>query len=79
VSISLSALEHPLPEPEEAQKTNGGAEGEWETVDDGDEDEESKAVVDRVLKKYKKAQVVYDDEGRRFGAYDRSMKEKMDE
>ena len=49
MSISLSPLEHPLPEPEEAQKTNGGAEGEWETVDDGDEDEESKAIVDQVL------------------------------
>ena len=47
------ALEQPLPE--EAQKTNSDAEGEgeWEDVDD---DEESKAV-DRVLKKYEKAQV----------------------
>jgi hypothetical protein len=33
-------------------------EGEWETVDDDDEDEESKAIVDWVLKKYKKGQVV---------------------
>jgi hypothetical protein len=81
------ALELPLPEPEEVQKTNGDAagEGEWEDDDDDDEDdegedEESKAAVDRVLKKYEKAQVVDDDEGGGFDAwYDRSMKEKMDE
>ena len=51
------ALEQPLPE--EAQKTNSDAEGEgeWEDVhDDEDDDEESKAV-NRVLKKYEKAQV----------------------
>jgi 5'-3' exoribonuclease 1 len=79
------ALEQPLPEPEEVQRTNGDAEGEgeWEDVDDDDdegEDEESKAAVDRVLKKYEKAQVMDDDEGGGFDArYDRSMKEKMDE
>jgi len=52
------ALEQPLSE--EAQKTNSDAEregeGEWEVHDDEDDDEESKAV-DRVLKKYEKAQV----------------------
>jgi hypothetical protein len=52
--------------PEEVQKANGDAEGEgeWENVDDDEdednegEDEESKAAVNRVLKKYKKAQVM---------------------
>jgi 5'-3' exoribonuclease 1 len=72
------ALEQPLPEPEEVQKTNGDAEGEgeWENVAD---DEESKAAVDRALKKYEKAQAMDDDEDGGFDArYDRSMKEKMD-
>jgi 5'-3' exoribonuclease 1 len=46
--------------------------------DDEDDDEESKAV-DRVLKKYEKAQVMDDDEGRFDARYERSMKEKMDE
>ncbi|GLB40750.1 putative multifunctional protein that exhibits several independent functions at different levels of the cellular processes [Lyophyllum shimeji] len=51
---------------------------EWEDVDE--EDEESRAAIDRVLKKYEKAQVVQDDEGGGFDArYERSMKEKMDE
>ena len=53
----------------------------WEDVDEDNEgeDEESKAAVDRVLKKYDKAQVMDDDEGGGFDArYDRSMKEKMD-
>jgi 5'-3' exoribonuclease 1 len=83
------ALEEALPGPE-GQKTNGDAEGEgeWEDVDDdededdedGDDDEESNAAVDRVLKKYGKAQVMDDDEGGGFDArYDRSVKEKMDE
>jgi hypothetical protein len=48
----------------------------WEDVDEDNEgeDEESKAAVDRV-KKYKKAQVVYDDEGGFDARYDRSMEE----
>jgi 5'-3' exoribonuclease 1 len=81
------ALEEPLPDPEGIHETNGDAEGEgeWEDVegdDDNDEseDEESNAAVDRVLKKYGKAQVVDDDEGGGFDArYDQSVKEKMDE
>jgi len=78
------ALEQQLPEPDEAQETNGDTEGEgeWEDVDDDDEseDEESNEAVDRVLKKYGKAQVVDDDEGGGFDArYEQSMKEKMDE
>ena len=38
------ALQQPLPEPKEIQKTNGNAEreGEWEDVDDDDEDDEGK-------------------------------------
>jgi hypothetical protein len=58
------ALEQPLPEPEEIQKTNGNAEreGEWEDVDDDDDDDDE------------------DDEGEGFDArYDQSIKEKMDE
>jgi len=54
-----------------------GGESEWE---DDEEDEESRAAVDRVLKKYEKAPVVRDDEGGGFDArYERSIKEKMDE
>ena len=51
------ALERPLPE--EAQKTNSDAvgEGEWEDVDDDEDDDEESKAVDRVLKKYEKAQV----------------------
>ena len=54
-----------------------GGESEWE---DDVEDEESRAAVDRVLKKYEKAPVERDDEGGGFDArYERSIKEKMDE
>ncbi|KAF5374511.1 hypothetical protein D9615_009091 [Tricholomella constricta] len=54
------------------------AEGEWEDVEE--EDEESRAAVDRVLKKYEKAHVAQDDEGGGFDArYERSIIEKMDE
>lgn len=57
--------------------------GEWEDVDaegEEDDDEESRAAVDRVLKKYEKAHVAHDDEGGGFDArHASSVKEKMDE
>lgn len=57
-----------------------GEEGDWEDVEDKDEDEESRTAVDRVLNKYEKAHVMQDDEGGGFDArHDRSLKEKMDE
>ncbi|KAG6873483.1 hypothetical protein C0995_015186 [Termitomyces sp. Mi166 len=72
------------PEPTETNGSatpNGkseGEEGDWEDVED--EDEESRAAVDRVLKKYEKAHVMQDDDGGGFDArHDRSIKEKMDE
>ncbi|KAJ7082372.1 exonuclease II [Mycena belliarum] len=67
-------------------KQNGhqkeGDEGEWEDVDNGDdeEDAEGRAAVERVLKKYEKAPVAEDDEGGGFDArHERSVNEKMDE
>jgi 5'-3' exoribonuclease 1 len=55
----------------------GGENSEWE---DADEDEESRAAVDRVLKKYEKAPVADPDAEGDFDArYERSIKEKMDE
>lgn len=75
-------LEEPLPE-------NGGStgkpEGQLENEEDDDawedeEDEESKAAVDRVLQKYEKAKVKEDDQDGDFDArYEASVKEKMDE
>ncbi|KAL1753974.1 exonuclease II [Schizophyllum commune] len=48
--------------------------------DDDLDDEESRAAVDRVLKKYAKAPVHDEDEGGGFDArHDRAMEEKMDE
>lgn len=54
---------------------------EWEDVSDEDEDdEESRAAVDRVLQKYEKAPTFDDDADGGFEArYERSIKEKMDE
>lgn len=74
------ALEQPLLEAGNEDTTTGD-QGEWEDVDGEDDDEEGRAAVDRVLKKYEKAQVMDDDdEGGGFDArYDRSLKEKMDE
>lgn len=74
------ALEQPLLESGNEDTTTGD-QGEWEDVDGEDDDEEGRAAVDRVLKKYEKAQVMDDDdEGGGFDArYDRSLKEKMDE
>jgi hypothetical protein len=63
----LGTLEELLPDTEEIQKTNGDTEregGEWEH----DDNEESQTAVDRVLKKYRKVQVMDDDEGGRFDA-----------
>ncbi|KAH0584878.1 hypothetical protein H2248_008156 [Termitomyces sp. 'cryptogamus'] len=55
-----------------------GEEGDWEDIED--EDEESRAAVDRVLKKYEKAHVLQDDDDGGFDArHDRSIKEKMNE
>ncbi|KAJ3505765.1 hypothetical protein NLJ89_g7245 [Agrocybe chaxingu] len=53
-----------------------GDDGEWEDEDDA----ESRAAVDRVLKKYEKAPVADPDaEGTFDERYERSLKEKMDE
>lgn len=73
-------LEEPVPE-------NGDiiakVEGEEEADDDAwedEEDEESRAAVDRVLNKYEKAKVKEDDKEGDFDArYELSIKEKMDE
>jgi len=55
---------------------DGGIEG----TDVDDEDEESKAAVDRVLKRYEKAHVTEDDEPGDFDARQSlALKEKMDE
>ena len=56
---------------------DGGENSEWE---DADDDEESHAAVDRVLKKYEKAPVADPDAEGDFAArYENSIKEKMDE
>lgn len=53
-----------------------GVDDEWEDEDD----EESRAAVDRVLARYEKAKVMEDDEDGGFDArYESSVKEKMDE
>ncbi|KAG6849592.1 hypothetical protein H0H93_007114 [Arthromyces matolae] len=59
---------------------NGKSEGEEADWEDVEEDEESRAAVDRVLKKYEKAHVAQDDEDGDFDArHERSVMEKMDE
>ncbi|CAL1717076.1 unnamed protein product [Somion occarium] len=74
-------LDEPLPANGDTASPNGEAEVEedddaWED----EEDEESKAAVDRVLGKYEKARVMEDDKEGDFDArYEVSMKEKMDE
>lgn len=84
------ALEEPLPEEigangnktsDEKNRVEEAGDGEWEDVEGEDEeDEESRAAVDRVMKKYEKAHVAHDDEGGGFDArYENSIKEKMDE
>lgn len=72
-------LEEPLPE-----NGNGHANGEGGDEDDeaweDEDDEESRAAVDRVLAKYEKAKVMEDDnEGDFDRRYEASIKEKMDE
>ncbi|KAF8150162.1 exonuclease II [Crassisporium funariophilum] len=63
-------------EPKEVEE-DGGGDSEWE---DAEEDDESKAAVDRVLKKYEKAQVSdLDAEGSFDERHAASVKEKMDE
>ncbi|KAH9481103.1 5'-3' exoribonuclease 1 [Psilocybe cubensis] len=66
-----------LDEDEIKEGENGTDGSEWE--DDADDDE-SRAAVDRVLKKYEKARVVDPDEEGSFDErYKRSVQEKMDE
>ncbi|PPQ77620.1 hypothetical protein CVT25_011231 [Psilocybe cyanescens] len=66
-----------LDEDEVKEGENGADGSEWE--DEGD-DEESRAAVDRVLKKYEKAPVAdADEEGSFDERYKRSVQEKMDE
>lgn len=58
------------------QEAGDDNEGDWEDEDDM----ESKAAVERVLRKYEKAKVFDDDEGGGFDArHARALKEKMDE
>ncbi|KAF8896029.1 exonuclease II [Infundibulicybe gibba] len=73
------ALEEPITQENGDSKASvNEGEGEWEDIEE--DDEESHAAVDRVLKKYEKADVVGDDDGGGFDArYERSVKEKMDE
>ncbi|KAI1796936.1 exonuclease II [Ganoderma leucocontextum] len=67
-------LAEPFPE-----KGNGKTEDNEEEWEDED-DEESRAAVDRVLNKYGKAKVMEDDKEGDFDArYESSIKEKMDE
>lgn len=64
------------------ENRGGPPDSEWEDVSDdgGEEDEESRAAVDRVLRKYKKAPIFDDDADGGFDArYEWSIKEKMDE
>lgn len=65
-------------EPKEVEDAAGGVDdSEWE---DSEDDAESRAAVDRVLKKYEKAPVAdLDAEGTFDERYERSLKEKMDE
>lgn len=66
-------------EPETSEQKDGEQDSEWEDEEEG-EDEESKAAVDRVLKKYEKAPVEdVDADGTFDERYGRSVKEKMDE
>ena len=56
-----------------------GSNSDWEDEDSGDDDE-ARAAVDRVLKKYEKAPVVdLDAQGSFDERHERSIKEKMDE
>jgi 5'-3' exoribonuclease 1 len=57
---------------------NENSEGEWEDVDE--EDEEGRVAVDRVLKKFDKAPVEDDEEGGGFDArHEQSINDKMAE
>ncbi|KAG5645098.1 hypothetical protein DXG03_006912 [Asterophora parasitica] len=65
-------------EPGAAEGTETPNGSEWEDVEE--EDEESRAAIDRVLKKYEQAHVAHDDEGGGFDArHERGINEKMDE
>jgi hypothetical protein len=92
--FTRGTTEDPTPASGEGTRSgreNGGdrasgdeGDGEWEDVEDEDsddlEDEESRVAVDRVLKKYQKAQVMDDDLDGGFDArHERSVREKMDE
>jgi 5'-3' exoribonuclease 1 len=72
-------LEEPLPEAD-IEQVNGdaGSDDEWKDMDE--EDDESRAAVDRVLKKFDKAPVMDDDEGGGFDArHEQSIGNKMAE
>jgi 5'-3' exoribonuclease 1 len=68
-------------EEEAEESAEGPADSEWEDVsDEYEDDEESRAAVDRVLQKYEKASTFDDEADGGFEArYERSIKEKMDE
>lgn len=72
-------LEEPVPENGEA-KVVGEGEVEDDEAWEDEEDEESRAAVDRVLNKYDKAKVAEDDKEGDFDArYEMSIIEKMNE
>lgn len=78
-----ASLEEPIPASRTGSDGGGDeaeeGDGEWEDVDE-EEDEEANSAVDRVLQKYEKAQVMDDDADGGFDArYERSVREKMDE
>ena len=57
---------------DEHDREHGDREGEWKYIDDGDEDdgEERNTDVNRVLKKYDKAKVIWRAEGLMSGTID---------
>ena len=72
-------LDEPLPDNGEALEPEVEGEGEEDVWEDED-DEESRAAVDRVLAKYEKAKVMEEDKDGDFDArYEMSIHEKMDE
>jgi 5'-3' exoribonuclease 1 len=71
-------LDQPVPEGEENGQPT--VEEDSDEVWEDEEDEESKAAVDRVLAKYEKAKVANDDKEGDFDArYEQSIRDKMDE
>lgn len=69
-------------EVEEEVDGDEGENGQWEDVpesESSDDDAESIAAIDRVLKKYQSAKVVEDEEEDFDTRHERAVQEKMDE